>query len=89
MAPFLTERQRCALAAFETAYASLPWRVIESHPHVSELPGDDLTPLVPAGQRLLDLIDPHRSGRVRPVVDKLIKAAKGLKKLIRSNTPKT
>jgi hypothetical protein len=57
MAPFLTAEQSAALAEFECAYRSLPWSVIEAHPHISELPNDDLSPLVPAGQRLLQLID--------------------------------
>ena len=56
MAPFLTAEQSAALAEFERVYRSLPWRVIQEHPHISELPDDDLSPLVPAGTRLLDLI---------------------------------
>lgn len=57
MAPFLTVEQAAALAEFECVYHSLPWRVIETHPHISELPDDDLSPLIPTAQRLLKLID--------------------------------
>jgi hypothetical protein len=65
MAPFLSAEQSAALAEFERVYQSLPWRVIEAHPHISELPGDDLSPLMPAGERLLRLIEPqtHRHSR--------------------------
>ncbi len=59
MAPFLTPEQSAALAEFERAYHSLPWRVIDAHPQISELPDDDLSPLVPAGQRLIHLIEPR------------------------------
>lgn len=57
MAPFLTAGQSAALAEFERIYHSLPWRVIETHPHISELPDDDLSPLIATGQRLLKLIN--------------------------------
>ena len=62
MAPFLTPVQERALAEFDRAYGSLPWRVVEAHPHISELPDDDLSPLVSPGRRLLKLIEvpsPH------------------------------
>jgi hypothetical protein len=59
MAPFLTVEQIHALAEFERVYRSLPWRVIDGHPHISELPDDDLSPLVPAAERLYELIRTH------------------------------
>jgi hypothetical protein len=59
MTPFLTAEQNAALAEFERVYQSLPWRVIDGHPHISELPDDDLSPLVPAAERLYELIRPH------------------------------
>ncbi len=58
-APFLSQEQRTALIAFEEIYHSLPWRPIADHPHISELPGDDLSPLVPAGKLLLRLVWPY------------------------------
>jgi hypothetical protein len=62
MAPFLTPEQQSARAEFDRVYHSLPWRVIAAHPHISELPDDDLSPLMASGQRLLKLIEipsPH------------------------------
>ena len=62
MAPFLTPEQQRALAHFERVYHSLSWRVIEAHPHISELPDDDLSPLTTPEERLLELIEtpsPH------------------------------
>lgn len=56
MAVCLSAEQTAALVEFERIYHSLPWQVIVPHPHISELPGDDLSPLVPAGERLLRLI---------------------------------
>ena len=59
MAPVLTAEQSAALIEFERVYDSLPWRVIDGHPHISELPDGDLSPLVPAAERLYELIRPH------------------------------
>lgn len=61
MEPYLTREQSVALAAFEQVYHSLQWRIIEGHPHISELPDDDLSPLVPFGEHLLRLIKPQES----------------------------
>jgi hypothetical protein len=55
----LSDEERAALAEFTRVFESLPWRVIEAHPHISELPGDDLSPLLPAGKRLLSLLEAH------------------------------
>jgi len=59
MAPVLTAEQSAALTEFERVYDSLAWRVIDGHPHISELPDDDLSPLVSAAERLYALIRPH------------------------------
>jgi hypothetical protein len=56
----LTDEEKSALAAFNRVFASLPWRVIESHPQISELPDDDLSLLVPVGERLLGLLEARR-----------------------------
>ena len=55
----LEDAEKAALAEFDEAFNSLPWRVIESHPHISELADDDLTPLIPAGARLYHLLEAH------------------------------
>lgn len=69
-AALLSDDERAVLAEFTRAFESLPWRVIEAHPHISELPGDDLSPLVPAGERLLRMLEARtaraqRFGRLR------------------------
>jgi hypothetical protein len=56
-ANLLSECDRSVLKAFEQAFASLPWQPIESHPHISELAGDDLSPLIEPGKRLLSVLD--------------------------------
>lgn len=53
----LSDEERSMLAEFTRAFDSLPWRVIPEHPHISELPGDDLSPLLPSGQRLLRMLE--------------------------------
>src|SRR5512132_966326 len=53
----LSHDERAAVAAFTQVFESLPWRVIEAHPHISELPGDDLSPLLPSGERLLRVLE--------------------------------
>ncbi len=58
MAACLSAEQSAALAEFESVYHSLPWQIIAAYPHISELPSDDLSSLVPAGERLLHLITP-------------------------------
>lgn len=58
MAAFLTPEQTAALIEFERVYQSLPWLLVDGHPHISELPGDDLSPLLPACERLYRLIAP-------------------------------
>lgn len=61
----LTDDERAALAEFNRVFKSLPWRVIEAHPHISELPDDDLSPLIPAGEELLRMLEARTSRRYR------------------------
>lgn len=60
----LSADERLVLAEFTRVFDSLRWRVIETHPHVSELPDDDLSPLLPAGEKLLQMLEARtvRSG---------------------------
>jgi hypothetical protein len=53
----LSGEERSALVEFTRVFESLPWRVIADHPHICELPGDDLTPLLPSGERLLQILE--------------------------------
>ena len=62
-AALLSAEERSALAEFNQVFDSLPWRVIDSHPHISELPGDDLSPLLPAGERLLRMLEARSAPR--------------------------
>jgi|SRR5688572_2671260 len=64
-AALLSRDERATLEEFTQVFESLPWRVIGAHPHISELPGDDLSPLLPTGERLLQILEARttRSGR--------------------------
>lgn len=53
----LTDNERLVVREFDRLFDSMPWRVIPSHPHVSELPDDNLTPLIPAGEKLLRMLE--------------------------------
>lgn len=53
----LDDEEQLVLAEFTRVFESLPWRVITDHPHISELPGDDLSPLLPSGERLLQILE--------------------------------
>lgn len=53
----LSDEERSVLAEFTRVFESLAWRVITGHPHISELPGDDLSPLLPSGARLLQMLE--------------------------------
>jgi len=66
MAPFLTPEQSAALSEFEQVYHSLPWCVLADHPHISALPDDDLSPLMPAGKRLFELMHPEAQSHRAP-----------------------
>ena len=52
----LTPEQRAAADAFHDAMNRLPWRALPEYPHVSELPDDDLTPLIEPGKRLFSAL---------------------------------
>jgi hypothetical protein len=52
----LSENEQEILARFTRVFESLPWRVIPAYPHISELPDNDLTPLIPTGAQLFDLL---------------------------------
>src|SRR5262245_55754280 len=56
-AALLTPTEKGCLLEFHAVFESLPWRPLESHPHISALPDDDLSPLLPAGTRLLQLLE--------------------------------
>jgi hypothetical protein len=60
----LNDEERAVLAEFNRAFESQPWRVMEAHPHLSELPNDDLTPLIPAGEKLLRIVE-ARAAKLR------------------------
>jgi hypothetical protein len=53
----LSDEERTVLAEFTRVFEMLPWRVVPDHSHISELPGDDLSPLLPSGERLLQMLE--------------------------------
>ena len=60
----LTPEESGYLAEFNAAFESLPWRPIESHPHISEVPDADLARLLPSAIPLLKSLE----RRTRPPV---------------------
>ncbi|MGC4071725.1 MAG: hypothetical protein QM760_04280 [Nibricoccus sp.] len=52
----LSEEEQHALRDFCSAFESLPWQPLVSHPHVSELEPDDLSQLIPAASQLSSLL---------------------------------
>lgn len=60
----LNDEERAVLAEFTRTFDALPWEVIPAHPHINELPNDDLSPLLPSGEKLLNLLD-TRSANLR------------------------
>ena len=62
--PLLTPEEQGYLCEFNAVFASLPWRPIESHPHISEVAADDLSKLLPSATRLLHSLE----RRTRPSV---------------------
>jgi hypothetical protein len=58
----LCDEERETLAEFNRQFDALPWRVIADHPHISELPDNDLSPLVPSGERLLRMLETRADG---------------------------
>ena len=57
----LSDDERLVLREFDLLFESMAWHVIPSHPHVCELPDDDLTPLIPVGEQLMQTLE--RAGR--------------------------
>ena len=60
----LTPEEQRYLCEFNAVFESLPWRPIESHPHISEVAGEDLSKLLPSATRLLHALE----RRTRPSV---------------------
>jgi len=60
----LTPEEKGYLSEFNAVFESLPWRPIESHPHISEVAADDLSKLLPSATRLLHSLE----RRTRPSV---------------------
>lgn len=58
----LNEDERAALTEFTQTFNSLPWRPVVTHPGISELPNDDLSPLVPPGEKLLKMFETRMEG---------------------------
>jgi hypothetical protein len=49
--------ERGYLNDFNAVLESLPWRVIDDHPHISELANNDLSPLLPSATQLLQSLE--------------------------------
>ena len=52
-----TPEEKEYLKDFNAVFESLPWRPIESHPHISEVPDNELTKLLPSATRLLESLE--------------------------------
>src|SRR5262245_25113836 len=53
----LTLEEKGHLEEFNATFESLPWRPIESHPHISEVADKDLSKLLPPATRLLESLE--------------------------------
>jgi hypothetical protein len=53
----LNPEEKACLMEFNEAFASLAWRPIVTHPHISEVPDNDLSPLIPSSTCLLKLLE--------------------------------
>ena len=53
----LTPDEKGYLSAFHAVFESLPWRPLETHPHISEVPAGELSRLLPSATRLLDSLE--------------------------------
>ncbi len=53
----LSDDERSALDGFNEVFRSLPWKPIETHPFVCEVPEEELTKLVPSARILLQLLE--------------------------------
>jgi len=70
---YLTEDESKAVTEFNDLFDSLPWRPLSAHPHISELPNDDLS-LLEAPARKIDRIVWLRVGRgIIPIVYRLFR----------------
>jgi len=59
----LTPKEKEYLKEFNAVFESLPWRPIESHPHISEVTDEELLKLVPSATRLLESLEKRISNR--------------------------
>ena len=50
--PHLSTMETEALDAFMQRFEELPWEPISGHPHISQLPDNDLSPLIDLGRSL-------------------------------------
>ena len=53
----LTPEEKGYLTDFNAVFESLPWRPIQSHPHISEVPDEELAKLVPSATQLLESLE--------------------------------
>jgi hypothetical protein len=53
----LSDGERRIVCKFDQLFDSMHWRVIPTYPHISELPDDDLTHLIPAGEKLMRMLE--------------------------------
>jgi hypothetical protein len=53
----LTPEEKEWVTEFNAILKSLPWRPIESHPHISDVPDEELSKLLPVATRLLESLE--------------------------------
>src|SRR5262249_8444837 len=53
----LTPEEKEYLTEFNAIFESLPWRPIESHPHISDVAYEELSKLLPSATRLLESLE--------------------------------
>jgi hypothetical protein len=58
----LIAKEKTALDDFSAMYEALPWRPLALYPHISELPDEDFSTVIPAAKRLDELLA-LRTGR--------------------------
>lgn len=80
----LTDEEKTALRDFEAAWKALPWRPIESHPHISDLAGVGLDSLVAPAKKLDRLLALRTANTLVAVV---YRCFKGWKKKKRPTSP--
>jgi len=57
----LTAEEKEYLTEFTGVWESLPWRPLESHPHICEVFDEDLAKLLPSATRLLESLERRTS----------------------------